>query len=69
MAMKVINIQPKDIYITFEIGLKEADSLLDALDMAEVKFDGKDESQMFAKDALNKFFETLSEVVEDLKKA
>ena len=66
--MKVLNVQPKDIYITFEISLKDADRLLAGLGNSELKFNPTKPDEVAAKETIEKFFEMLDEVVEGLKK-
>lgn len=66
--MKIIAIQPKDIHITFEISLEDAERLIRILRLAKVEYDGNDPEQVKAADYLeNKFCKTLHHVVEDLK--
>jgi len=67
--MKVLQIAPKDIYVTLEISLTEMESLLIALENAIIEYDGKDIRVARAVKYLTKEFQPmLDKIVEDLKK-
>ena len=65
--MKVLSIYPKDVYIQFEIGVKDAVKLLDALEGVKVIYDTKERPEMDeAVEYLKVFYKTLDEVVEEV---
>ena len=66
VAMKVIKIQPRDMYITFEISLTSAENLVHALDKAVI--DAKTDKEKAGMAYLQEvFFPGLNEVVEDFE--
>ena len=68
MAIKVINIAPKDIFITFEMSLKDTEKVLDALSHAIIEIDMKDKKLVAANKFLkNDFFKTLDGIVKEVK--
>ena len=67
--MKVVDVAPKDIYITIELSLKDTRDLLKALDRAKVDYNGKEEPEMIlAAQALTTFYKILAEVEDGLPK-
>ncbi|GAF75522.1 unnamed protein product [marine sediment metagenome] len=68
MILKVVNVQPKDMYLTFEISLKNADLVLKGLGQSEIKYDVTEPETVSAKKAVEELFEDLNEVVEGLEK-
>ena len=68
--MKVIQIAPKDIFITLEISLTEAENLLIALENAIIEYDGKNDIKVVkaVKYLTEDFQPTLDKIVEDLKR-
>jgi hypothetical protein len=70
--MKIIKIEPKDIFVTLEIGLHDIEKLLKALDHTEINYDHKSDSKEdiqigeAANYLINEFYPILKEVVEDL---
>lgn len=68
--MKVLSVEPKDIYVTFEIGLDEIEKILIALNRTEIKYDGKKEPEVAeaAKYLNETFFTELDKVFETIKK-
>ena len=70
--MKIIKIEPKDIYVTLEMSLKDIEKIIKALDHTEIKYDHKsllkEDVQVgeAANYLINEFYPTLKEVVEDL---
>lgn len=66
--MKIIKIEPKDIYVTLEISLKNIEKIIKALDHTEINYDHKKDIQVgeAANYLINEFYPTLKEVVEDL---
>ena len=68
--MKILNIEPKDIHVTFDMSIKEIDLVLDALEHAEVNFSGDEKPELskaatFLKDV---FFKNLDSVSEEVKR-
>jgi len=66
--LRVINVQPKDVHITFEISLKNADLVLQGLGQSEVRYDVTKPETVDAKKAIEEFWKDLNEVVEGLEK-
>ena len=65
--MKVLKIYPKDVYIQFEISIKDAVKLLNALEGIPVNYDAKERPEMAeAVEYLKTFYKTLDEVVEEV---
>jgi len=65
--MKVLRIYPKDIYIQFEMGVKDAVKLLDALEEVKVIYDIEERPEMVeAVEYLKVFYKTLDEVIEEV---
>lgn len=44
--MKILDISPRDIFVTFEISVGELKCLVDALDHAEFKYNGEDNENL-----------------------
>jgi len=68
MILRVISVQPKDVYLTFEISLKNADLVLRGLGQSEIRYDVTKPRTLSAKKAVEELFEDLNEVVEGLEK-
>lgn len=67
--MKVVDVAPKDIYITIELSLKETRDLLKALDKVKIDYNGQKEPDMIlATQALTTFYKILAEVEDGLPK-
>lgn len=67
--MKIVSVYPKDVYVTFEMSIKQAGMILDALELAEIKYDPKDNPKILEAVEYLKtdFFKTLNEVVDEVK--
>lgn len=66
--MKILDLYPKDFYVTMELSLKEINFLLTALDRAELKFDGKNPQELAAVEFVkNQFFIILNRLYEENK--
>lgn len=67
--MKVLGIEPRDIYVTFEMSHAQIELTLDFLDKCTIEYDSKTEPKLA--DAVsyvkNDFFKILNQVSEDLK--
>lgn len=59
MAPKVLNVAPKDIYVTMEFSIRELDLLKTGLSLAKIDFDGKDSEQAEASKFVKDFWEML----------
>ena len=68
MILRIVNVQPKDVYITLEISLKNADLVLKGLSQSEIKHDTTKPETVSATKAVEEFFKDLNEVVEELEK-
>ena len=68
--MKVLKIEPKDVYVTFEIALDDLKKVVSALQVTEVNMDSKNdpESVIAAHYLIKEFFPVMAEVVHDLEK-
>jgi len=61
---KMVDIEARDIYFLLEFSLKEIKLLLDALDMAEIKYDDSKLEQKEARDYLLEFDKFLVDLYE-----
>lgn len=65
--MKILEIRPKGVYVVFEIELSQVKKVLKALDMTEIKFDGKKEDEKEAVQYLTgPFYAGFDEVVKGI---
>ena len=70
--MKIIKIEPKDVWISIDLSLKELEKIIKALDHAEINYDHKsilkEDIQVgeAANYLINEFYPTIKEVVDDL---
>jgi len=67
--MRILDVEPKDIHVTFDMSINEINLVLDALEVAELNFDG-DEKPELKKAAIfltDVFFKNLSAVSEEVK--
>ena len=69
--MKILNVEPKDIHVTFDMSAKEIDLILDAMEHSEVTFDSDENPELkkaatFLKDV---FFKNLDAVSEEIKRS
>lgn len=60
--MKLLGVEVKDVYLTFEISYTEATKVVRALDMAELNAKSAEDHE--AAEALKEFYGVLSEGVE-----
>jgi len=67
--MRIINVEPKDIHVTFDMSLREVNLVLDALEHSEIKFPGDEKPEL--KDAArflsDEFFKILSELANEME--
>ena len=67
--MKILDLYPRDFYVTVELSLKEVGKILMVLDKAELKFDGKNPQEIEAVQFLKEtFFKQLDLLYEENKK-
>ena len=68
--VKVVKVEPKDFYVTFEIRLDNLKKVVSALQVAEINMDSKDdpESVIAAHYLIKEFFPVLAEVVDEVEK-
>ena len=67
--MRVLNIEPKDIHVTLDMGIQEIKLVLDALEHSEIKFDSDAQPDLpQAADFLKVFFKTLDDVVSEVER-
>jgi len=67
--MRIVNVEPKDIYVTIEMSMKEVNMLLDALDNAEIniKKDTAPELETAINFLVDVFFKNLSKLSDEVK--
>ena len=66
--IKVINVEPRDICVTFEMSIGAIEMVLEALDHAIIEIDTKDEKLVAANEFLKDgFFKTLNGIVKEVK--
>jgi len=70
MAMNILRVAPKDIYVTFEISLKSLRQVVRGLELAELNYDGQEnpDDKMAAIFLTKEFYPSIKEVVVDLDK-
>jgi hypothetical protein len=67
--MKILDLYPRDFYVTMELSLKEVGKLLMVLDKSELKIDGKNPQEIEAAQFLKEtFFRQLDALYEENKK-
>ena len=67
--MKILDLYPRDFYVTVELSLKEVGKILMVLDKAELKIDGKNPQEIEAAQFLKEtFFKQLDLLYEENKK-
>ena len=68
--MKILNVEPKDFHVTFDIPISEIDLILDALENTEIKFDAdeKPDLKKAATFLTDVFFKNLNAVSEEVKR-
>jgi hypothetical protein len=69
--MKILNVEPKDIHVTFDMSAAEIDLVLDAMEHSEITFDSDEnpELQQAATFFKEVFFKNLDAVAEEIKRA
>ena len=69
MEMKVLGIEPRDVYVMFEMSHAQIELVLDFLDKSTVEYDSKEEPKLAEAVSYvkNDFFATLNQVSADLK--
>ena len=67
--MRILNVEPKDIHVTFDMPINEINLVLDALEHAEIKFDADEEPGLkkAATFLTDVFFKNLNAVSEEAK--
>ena len=67
--MKVIGVEPRDIYVGFEMSSKQIEHLLDFLDRCTIVYDSEKEDRLndAVKYVKEELFVTLNQVSEELK--
>jgi len=66
--MRVLNIEPKDIHITLDMGVQEVKLVLDALEHSEIKFNSDEHPDLpKAAEFLKVFFNTLDNVITEVE--
>ena len=67
--MKIVKIEPKDIWVTIDLSLSELKKILSALDHAEINYDHKKDIKIneAATYLIKEFYPTIKEVVDDLE--
>lgn len=66
--MKVLSVQPKDLYVTFEMSLKETLMIQTALGLAKIDFDGTNKEHSEAVHFLTEgFCPVINKLITDLR--
>jgi len=66
--MKILSIEPKDIYVTFELSVAEIEKLLIGLGLTKIEYDGKNEEEKEAALYIEKtFFPELERIMKEIK--
>jgi len=68
--MKILNVEPKDIHVTFEMSANEIDMALLAMENSEISFNSDEDPEIkkassFLKDV---FFKNLDSVLDEIKR-
>jgi hypothetical protein len=63
---RIVDVQPKDIYVTMEFPIRELDLLKTALALAKIDYDGKDKEQAEAADYVKMFYRTLEDFLKEV---
>jgi hypothetical protein len=67
--MKIVDIYPKDFYVTVELSLKEVNKIIVALDKSQIKYDSKNPQEIEAVEFVkSEFFPLLNRLYEENKK-
>jgi hypothetical protein len=67
--MRVVDIYPRDFYVTVELSLKEVGKILKALEKAQLNFDSKNREEIEAVEYVKgTLFRTLDQLYEENKK-
>jgi hypothetical protein len=69
MALKILSIAPKDIYVAMEMSLADLKMIIRALDLAKIDYDGesKPEDKIAVMFLTKEFYPSIKEVVTDLE--
>lgn len=62
---RIIDIQPKDIYVLFEMSIMELKKLHKAMEMSNVNYDGTKSEEAEAAEYFNEFWEFLEELLKE----
>jgi len=67
--MRVLGIEPRDIYVVLEMSHAQIELVLDFLDKSTIEYDSKTQPKLAEAVSYvkNEFFSTLNQVSEDLK--
>lgn len=70
MALKILQVAPKDIYVTMEMSLVDLKMIIRALDLAKIDYDGEGspEDKIAVMFLTKDFYPSIKEVVIDLEK-
>lgn len=70
MALKILQVAPKDIYVTMEMSLADLKMIIRALDLAKIDYDGEGspEDKIAVMFLTKDFYPSIKEVVVDLEK-
>lgn len=70
MALSILRVAPKDIYVTMEMSLADLKMIIRALDLAKIDYDGEGspEDKIAVMFLTKDFYPSIKEVVVDLEK-
>ena len=64
---KIINVIPKDIYVSIEFPIEELKVLKQGIGLADIDYDGKDPVQRASAEAVTSFYKLLEEFLKDVE--
>lgn len=65
---KVVNIAPKDIYVTVEFNITELQLLKEGLELARIEYDGNSENDPKAAKYIEEFYKFLEDFLREVKR-
>ncbi|MHA2202033.1 MAG: hypothetical protein ACXABN_19380 [Candidatus Thorarchaeota archaeon] len=70
MALNILSIAPKDIYVTMEMSLADLRMIIRALDLSSIDYDGESrpEDKIAVMFLTKEFYPSIKEVITDLER-
>ena len=69
MAMKVLEVFPKDIHAVIELSVTRCKELREGISMSKIDYDGKNEVQTKAVKAVEEFWQLLDDVIKGVEQS